>query len=597
MTILRTPFKLTCELDQAKKIQTLAINDAIIFQRGKLVLKDLTEIDISSQKKDLESLFSKDFSNYKKFVIQNFDGKLFVKSNDLFSKIFLPFTKSLLSLETERKITKIAEQIEERKNVNNIFSYTKVNNINEIENKPKTNRKLTALFLGLIALGFLSLVIGIGALLPQIGVISPSLGITGIPLNAAIALSSIGGLTIISIAALKIASKKSKIANEYLKDILRLKGQMFLEGNSNDFTNACLYILVGLAITDIPGLETLKGCLAYPTGILLMMSAIYQGIQSIKNLKNSKQTKDKELFLKSVFSTLFALSLFSVGVITTLGLVNSPIAPYFVFTTGSLMLILAGFGMKKSYSKLKELLAVNDKDPNSILEFLQNNLSLKTDEISKIKEKISKYTNKDITDWINKNIKNFEAEEKKIWQEILQNLKIQASVEILEVKKLIVNEEIKNAIEKKLDSLRSLLKEETYKEALLAYYNYKADPKAHAKELTQLFAKIKKEIKIKTAIETIKFFLLFLPYMLVPALNMNGLINIKVYDGIMASLNFLSLSINSTPRFRNIPPAVDKNYISINSKLNNYKNLKLFANKTQKVAKKTLQDTQLKAVV
>lgn len=584
-------FKIDCELDSARSIKTFVLNDSSIFLNGKLTAPNITEDDISFQKRALEEIFSQNFSGLTNFTIENKDGRIVVKSKKLSDRIFT-FSNSLgLSAATAKKLDCLCSEIESKKNTNLIFSHTSIHNITQLENIPKTNRKLTALFLGLLALGFLAGIIGIGALLPQLGVINSSMGISGIPLDWAIGLVSTGVATLASIVTLKIASKKSNIAREYLKDILKMKGQMFLEGNGNDFTNGCLFLLLALSI-GFEGFDTLKGCLAYPTGILLMCSALYQAIQSIKNLKNSKQTKDKELFIKSILSLCFSLSLFSLGVLTTIGMTNTPIQTIFMFTTGTLMLTLAGFGMKKSIGMLK---AVNEVDPNnakSILNFLQNNLSLNDEEIKKINNFTSKLKVEDILDWISKNNKNWDLEQQRIWNDIAEKLKTKKDIEIDEIKKLITNEEIKNTIEKKLDSFRSLVSEDTYKNALNALQNAKDNSCINEKELKDIFIKIRRQIRIKTTVETIKFFFLFIPYMIVPALNMNGLLSIRVYDSLIAALNFLSLSINSTPRFRNVPPALDKKPLDINEKIGKYNDLKLNADLREKIALKKIIQVQ-----
>jgi hypothetical protein len=569
---IHSQFNIHCELDSYKKIKNFSLNNSAIFQNGKLIDSNLSENEILSNKLSLENIFE-NLPSSSKFKIENQNGKLFLKPQTWISRI-IPINQSVeLSAQTAGKLQNICSQIENRKQTNSIFSKVKTNNLAQLEDIPKTNRKLTALFLGLIVIGFLSAVIGVGALLPQLGLISTKMGIAGIPFNIAISLVSIGIATIGSIVALNIASKKSIIANEYLKDILKLKGEMFLEGNGNDFTNGCLFLLLALTTLNFAGLETLKGCLAYPTGILIIMSATYQAIQSFKNMTNAKQTKDNEKLIKSILSLCFAASLFTLGVLTTIGMSNTPIQTIFMFTTGTLMLSLAGFGMKKSYEMLKEVNEVNEKNAVSIINFLDENLSLKEDEIKKIKNSISNFKTEDILNWISQNSKNWEIKQKEIWEEIHQRIQNNKDIEIEEAKKLIINEEIKNAIERKLDSFRSLVREDTYKKALNALNNFKDNPNANESDLIELFKEIKSEIRIKTIAETIKFFLLYIPYMFFPALNMNGLIDVKIYDLIIAALNFLSLSINSTPRFRNVPPAIEKKPLDINDELDSYKKI------------------------
>ncbi len=593
--LLPSHFVVDCELDSNRYIKNLDLNNLSIFKNEKLIAPNLNKNEISSQKQGLENAFIENKTGYTKFRIENKNGKLVLKPQTLIPKIIskiTPFYQPVeLSAPTAKKVTDFCTQIENKNHSNAIFSKVKTHNITLLENVPKTNRKLTALFLGLIVVGFLSGVIGVGAFLPQIGAITPSMGIVGIPLDLSVALISVGLATIASVVIFKIASKKSFVANEYLKDILKMKGQLFLEGNSNDLTGFCLFLLLALSI-KFTGVDTLKACLAYPTGILLMMSAIYQGIQSIKNINNSKLTKDKELFIKSILSSCFSISLFTLGFLITIGMTNTLPQIIFAFCTGTTSSLLACFGMKKSYELLKKLNKVDPNNAQSIISFLQNNLNLTDSEIEKIKTSVSKFKNEDILNWIKNNKKNWDVKQQKIWEEIFEKLQKEKDIELDEIKKNIVNEEIKSAIERKLDSFRSLVKEDTYKKTVSKLDDFKNNLKTNEKELIELFAKIKNEITLKTFVEFVKFFFLFLPYMIVPFFKMNGLLNIRVYDAIIAFLNLLTLSINSTPRFRNIPPAIEKKPLDINAQLDAYKTLKIKTNKAKTVALKKLKVPQ-----
>ncbi|NGX32911.1 MAG: hypothetical protein K1060chlam4_00967, partial [Candidatus Anoxychlamydiales bacterium] len=132
---------------------------------------------------------------------------------------------------------------------------------------------------------------------------------------------------------------------------------------------------------------------------------------------------------------------------------------------------------------------------------------------------------------------------------------------------------------------------------------YKEDSKANEQNLKDLFATIKKEIKAKTIAEIIKFVVINVPLMVIPFLNIAKLINVALYDYLMAAGLFSNIAVNITPRYRNIPPAMIKKVLDINNALETeeylkYKNLlekyseksdDETSEKTEKVAKSTIK--------
>ncbi|NGX63627.1 MAG: hypothetical protein KR126chlam6_01040 [Candidatus Anoxychlamydiales bacterium] len=488
------------------------------------------------------------------------------------------FNESIKDIDevSAKKIIDIKEVYSDACNLNNVFNKVANHNVKQLKIKPETNSKITKLLLISLVAGALAGTIGLGAILPHFGIISSSLGIVGLPLPATITCLALGAISVVSYVSLRIAAKKNETAKKYLEDIHLTKSNWFLESNINDTTSSILLILMTLTFIHSPWLTTLKGCLAYPTGILLIASGAYQLGESLKALANAKSIGDKKEILKSALNTLSSLAVIAMGIFTTVGMINSPINIATTCIFGALVVSVAGMNLKSSINKLKEIKDIKADDAEKIYEFLDKNLSLSMDDLTKLKDQVNNMSLTDIVKWIEKNSKNWDEKQKKAYTELLKKLSSEEikenEAQIEEVKKMIFNEEMKNAIETKIQSLGSLITKETLQQTLEIMQEYKIgktnekDIKELQDKMIDLFKTIKSQTTTKSIAEIVKFFVLYIPFMIVPFLpSIIPSFNLKIYDVLMAMLQTANIAVNITPRFRNIPPTDRKENLDINN--------------------------------
>jgi len=316
-----------------------------------------------------------------------------------------------------------------------------------------------------------------------------------------------------------------------------------------------------------PWLSTLEGCLAYPTGALLIASGVYQLGESIVSTINNRKIKDNKEMIISILNVLCSSSVIAMGILTAIGLINSPITIIVMAVFGALMVAVNGYNLKKSLNQYKMIQEASNKSAEEILSFLKNELSLNDEKISALKSEIAIKTKEEIIKWIESNLKNFEkdqAENFKRIKEALQNAEEDKKEEILkEIRQIMLFEEIKNKTEVKIERFASLVTKETLKKTL----EIMKDSDVDKTKLTNLFSTIKKEAKAKTIAEIFKFFIINVPLMIIPFLNIAKLLPIALYDYLMAAGLLSNIGVNITPRYRNIPPAMIKKILDINSKL------------------------------
>jgi len=454
-----------------------------------------------------------------------------------------------------------------------IFGITKKHKIEQLDKKSNTDPKITKLIIIALVVGFLAGVIGLGAFLPQVGLISAHLGITGISMTASIPMMALGAVAIASYIGLRIKARiSSGKAKAYLEDIHLKKSQWFLEGNLNSVAVGLLFILMAMTFIHAPWLGTLKGCLSYSAGILLFGSGVYQLLESLKGLSNAKQIGDKKEAIKQTLNLLAGIALAAAGFFMIIGMVNSPISIILNLIVGGLTLSVAGFGVQSSYKLLKEVNKVNENDPQAIVKFFKESLNITEDEKKAIQTSTELMKKDDILKWIDNNSKNWEEKQKDFWNNIkaglenAQELEIKED-EIKEIQKLIINEEIKNAIERKIESFKAVVNEDTFNQVLEVIDKSSTD---NEEKIKSLFKKVKSEIKCKAIAEIFKIFLVFIPLTAVPLLHMSNQIGTKFYDYAMALLYFFSLGVNITPRFRNVSPKNPEEAWDINKKLEAY---------------------------
>ena len=588
-------FSLKCSLDVNGKITTLAIDKIALVKDGKISDDaNLSESSIMSLKKDLEEAFeeeSKNFPKNKEFKIKsiNDDLNLQTKSPKLLNslkRIFLSYFKIPTTKTYEKRTTEITEtaaskifDIQDAYRTNSISDKTALHNIEQLKAKPNANKTYVKLLLTALTIGLLAGIIGVGAILPHFGIAYlTKLAIPGIPTSIAIPLIGVGLSTFSLYAALKIAAKKNQKAKDYLNAIQLLKSNLFLESNLNDIINTALFILMTLTMIHAPWFATLQGCLAYPTGALLIASGVYQLGESIVSMINNRKIKDNKEMIISTLNILCSCAVITMGLLTAIGLINSPINIAVMAIFGGLMATVNAYNLKKSYDQYKEIKKIDVTNAEAIFNFLKNKLSLNTDEIKSLKAKIDTMSKEEIIEWIEKNYKNFEKEQAEIFKQLKEKLEVakeRAEAEILkDIRKIMLFEEIKNGTESKIERFGSIVTKETLIKTLEDLDKYKKDSKANEKNLIDLFATIKKETKAKTIAEIIKFLVINIPLMVVPFLNISKLISVNLYDYLMAAGLFSNIAVNITPRYRNIPPAMIKKVLDINTALKTKEYLK-----------------------
>ncbi|NGX48524.1 MAG: hypothetical protein K940chlam5_00110 [Candidatus Anoxychlamydiales bacterium] len=598
-------FHLKCSLDEDGKISSLAIDRIPLIGDGKVLTgKDLSETSVDSLKKALEEVFKDDsekFPKNKEFKIKSSDKDLMVSTKNpkqfyLITKIIYACFRKSLPIINETKASKITDSSackifniqEAHQNtlidntealITEIPKLTFKHNIAQLKAEPNANKTYVKLLLTALTIGLLAGIIGVGAILPHFGIpYLTSLAIPGIPASLAIPLIGIGLTTFSLYAALKIAAKKSEKAKDYLDAIGLLKSNLFLESNLNDVINTALFILMPLTMIHAPWFATLQGCLAYPTGALLIASGIYQLGESITSLINNRKIKDNKEMMVSMLNILCSISVITMGLLTAAGLINSPITIAVMGIFGGLMVSVNAYNLKKSYDQYKKIKKIDEGNAEDIFNYLKNRLSLNTDEIKSLKDKIDNMSEKEIIDWITKNNKNFEKEQAEIFKKIKEALETAKEIDKEEILKdagkIMLIEERKNATESKIERLGSLITKETLIKPLENLYENTKSPKDNEEDLIALFATIKKEIKAKTIAEAIKFVVINVPLMVIPFLNIAKLINVALYDYLMAAGLFSNIAVNITPRYRNIPPAMIKKVLDINNALETEEYLK-----------------------
>ncbi|NGX33866.1 MAG: hypothetical protein K1060chlam1_00208 [Candidatus Anoxychlamydiales bacterium] len=507
-----------------------------------------------------------------------------ISSEQFSSKINEIFSSFVSSMLTEKSVSLSSQSIPENADqppktpkLTKIRDLTAAHNIEQLKAAPNANKTVTKLLLTALTIGFLAGIIGIGAIMPHLGIASlTALGIPGIPASIAIPLLGIGVLTLASCIGLKIASKTSEKAKNYLDAMFLLKSNLFLESNLNDFTNSALFILMTLTMISASWLTTLKGCLAYPTGALLIASGLYQLGESIKSMVNNKKIGDIKEMIISTLNVLSSGAVIAMGILTAIGMINAPITVAVMFIFGVLMVTVNAYNLYKSIKQLKEINKVDPENETGIFKFLKKKLSLDENEKKDIKDKIKAMSKPELLKWIEKNLKNFEKEQAEIFEQIkieLEKAKDEEKANVIEaIKKLIINEEIKNAIESKIEGFGSIVNKETLIESLEAYANYEDRLNCSGElkpDLIALFKKIKKDTTGKTVAEIIKFAIINIPMIVIPSLQNMKLISTTLYNYLMAGGLLTNIGVNITPRYRNIPPTVIKKILDINNALDN----------------------------
>lgn len=460
------------------------------------------------------------------------------------------------------KVSEISDKSQDIQKVkeiaNGIFSeITKPGSIytNAIQKANESSTWNTRVFVAAVYLGIIAGIIGVGGILagvsiPGIGCI----GIQGIPLEASIGLLSLGAASFFALSALKVASLKNpegKLGQLY-KSFQKARSDWFMDSNLNDFLGILAFAAIGLSFSGLS-----VGCLQYPFGFLMVFSGLYQLGESRKELLNAKGNTEKTI--RQWINIVHSLIIIGLGVTAVLGMMNNPYVIGANFAEGvmacGISLYLYLRYTRKSLEELKEITI------DTLPEYLRGKLKLTDQEINTIifNEKGQKKYNsqKEIADWINDNLESYDEKQKNEWLQKLWNLnrteKENLQNEIEKIQKEIIDEEIKKTIESKLEDFRALVDGQTFIDTLKAIN----DNFQNAEELKNLY-KIKSQIQVKGYAEIAKC-LMSTAFMAVPGVQLAiPNLNKQFYNFSMAALSAVSCFLGLIPRFRNVPPAMEK---------------------------------------
>lgn len=490
-----------------------------------------------------------------------------------------------------------------------IFEATSVNKIAEIKNS-SIKKKVSYALAFFIFSGIIVATIGLGGLLPHLGV-DPQMAIPGISEGLAEGLLAGGGALALAWPALLIASKiksesnTSKLLKDYYKDFNKIRSKGFIDSNLNDLIGIAAYALLAITITlqlspDLSQtLGITQGCLNYPFGFLLLGSGVYQLFVSINEFKNACQSKDKEKITKQLINIINSALIIGLGLLAIGGLMNNPLSIGANILNGGLSLGLGLYTfLRYSIKNYRKIKTFKGNDINSIYQYLDETLKISSEKAKEIKEKYSKFNKESIIKWINENKKYFNEAKKAEWEKLKTQLELATDAEIKEdqfikIREQIIREEIKNATDSNLEDFRSLVNEDTFKKAINNYKILSAlkeknlsldltdenrsyiksnfpdldtasfDPKAN-------FKTIKSEILSKIIGETVKL-IMFAGFTVVSSMTLNtkltgtSCMSDMVYDYSVAGLSVLSLGTGLVPRFRNVPPDLEKNPFEVNN--------------------------------
>jgi len=437
------------------------------------------------------------------------------------------------------------------------------------------NRIFSLISLVLIIPSLFYLIIGLEGL---------SGGIVGMPVFVSSIFCSLGGLLLLPLIGLIGTYGISKVTKKYpdlsekcqtIRDkLLKKRSEWLLDSNLNDFSGGFAALFKGLALGGT-AFAILMGCLNFPFGTLLLTSGIYSLHQSGISFRNAKKTGDKTEMIKQIINLIYGVAVFSLGLCVIPGGFDSLPGIICNFAIGFSAIAVAAFGIYKLIKTFKAVIKLNPNDTESFQKFLDGIFQISEDEAKEIACNVhKKYINDDnkILQWLDEkclaDLENYEkfiegktADKKRILKE-----KQEIKKELIQ---LIIKEEIQKALDQKLDDFRSLVGNETYAETLEYIFAEKTKaPKAPLLRMhnIELFKTIKKQIICKIVVELSKFILVFPALAFIPLFQMIGLISLTTFNYLMAGAIFSLLAVDIIPRFRNVPPALEKGNLDINEK-------------------------------
>ncbi len=331
------------------------------------------------------------------------------------------------------------------------------------------------------------------------------------PIAIAGSLTALGLTALIVYTVLKHKAKNNEKLKKELNEIKYQENRWFLPSNLNDLSYGMLLMCFAFAALHNP---LLIGCLKFPAGALFLKSGFMQLSDSSNAAKNAIKAKERKEHVKALINQLYSVGVILIGVMTLAGLINwGPSIALNTIVCGVAVIIPSAclYVACKKYVRLRK---INEDNEEEIYEYLEKQLSLTDGELGELYNKVY--------------AQEFNADEKR---------------------EKILNELIHETLNQKRADFGSILKKETFIEAMRIIEG------EHTKSILETFKEIKKQTRNKLAIEFLKTIALYGPMCVVPFLRTAGTITDKMYDIAMAVLMVINLFLNLNPNWRNVPPA------------------------------------------
>jgi succinate dehydrogenase flavin-adding protein (antitoxin of CptAB toxin-antitoxin module) len=489
-----------------------------------------------------------------------------------------------------------------------------------VTRKPEIHWAITAILVTTVMVGFIALTIGVGTILPNIilphsaflhfmitseissGSNVLQLGIQNLG-KATPYLLGAGGTITATFFLLKILKKFKlfekdnkilKTINNCLDEIQRIEDKYLVSGTTNAILNGVLLALLAtmglilfittnplhlhflsnlthlanihpLSASTLSIINTIEGTLAYPTGVLLVISGITQLMQSIQDLYEAYKSNDSKRKKEAWLNIGYSATTIAAGLLTISALINSPLMYAINLVSFACAFKFAKDQLNKAKKRAAEakLVKINDI---KIDEYLDEKFKLTQDEINAKYKEIMDYNEKQIAAWIKGRIDSTTNKEKK------QFLKIIANDNHEKIKFYIYVEEIYlSSIQKVLDFGSSL-----NPELVLKVLNSLGSDSQNEKQ--ELLNEIQAKLKFRKKIEWYKTWGLYGPQIVIPFAMLIGgnksIVGSKVASGVKFGYNsgmglssFGDAIVNVSPERRNISPPLEGKELNLTGEI------------------------------
>ena len=481
------------------------------------------------------------------------------------------------------EISKISHQILDRLESNKVAQMVYTNKIDQLNDKPVINHSLTKLCVFAVVLAMFAGIIGGASLLSNFHIVPKAYGISNISNMVDYGLVSFASVVLIGYIIAKIAKEAkpdSKTAH-LSKDIDLTIRNAFLFSNLNDGTASVVYLIAALLILAPhihlgSNLNFISKCFGYPTGILLIASGLQQVGESGIELKNSFKKKN-------LLNLVRGLAVIFMGYLFIRGFQSHGVGVGANWLLNVIPFAVVGMTLLAVSNELKALKGAAEKNDKSKRFFLEETLSLNEAELSNLKTKIMKWDDTEVLKWVKKQnsflskmlkLFNIESEHAKFWIDIqteITSIERLQTERLAQINKMIIREEIKLLMMKKIDAFAEKIEKDTLENVLKLMQsnsNEESQPSSTALKIDDVFKKVVKESTQKRNVERAKAIILtaFLIAPLYFAFSfLSKIIVIVAYNLSQVVLNIFNIVINSTPRFRNIPTAHLDTALNVNA--------------------------------